>query len=250
MANFLVYSLSTGIIDRTGSVPDGQELLQALPGEGAMLNPSNFNGADYSVSLGPPPTLVAKAAMGAVIDKLHIAANGVAQAIISSVPVGADLYINGTYNQNVSDGTVEFSSAVSGIYILELRESRHLTQQFRVTVGISEMVVGGEVESGGPSVAFPVPYGAEIESGGPTIDAMKIAVLTVGGEVEVDTLAIVGVKSTELDAGGEIETVGPTVAFPLPLGGEVEGGGDLAAEKVMILPVGGEIEGGFDAVAA
>src|SRR6476660_3758079 len=122
MASFLVYRTTTGVIDRTGSVPDGCEVFQAQTGETMLLLTDPTVTVDTHYVHLPDIVVTSKPAMGAVIDKLHIAANGVAQAVISSVPVGADLFINGVYNQNIADGTVEFSTSVASAYVLELRE--------------------------------------------------------------------------------------------------------------------------------
>ena len=52
MGGFIAYSLSSGIIDRTGTVPDGDEMMQAQPGEAVLLTSDpTITGATYCVAL-------------------------------------------------------------------------------------------------------------------------------------------------------------------------------------------------------
>jgi hypothetical protein len=142
MGSYLIYSPTTGVIDRTGGTPDGDEMLQALAGEAVMLTPGQaLRGDGYYVDLGPPPVLVTKPPMGASINKTTIAANGIEQAIITSIPVGATLYIDGVVWGSIDDGQVEFSHTDLEVVVLELQHPRYLPQQFRVAVGITEGAV-------------------------------------------------------------------------------------------------------------
>lgn len=49
-------------------------------------------------------------------DKTAIAADGVDQAVMAGVPVGAVPYINGVEQPAVMDGTLEIASSVAGVF--------------------------------------------------------------------------------------------------------------------------------------
>ena len=137
IVDFAVYD-STGTIKRTGTVPAGQESLQAdaASGEYVVVTKASIESDRVSNPTGPSPSVVVKTPTTATsTSSSPIAANGTAEFVVSNVPIGSRAFISvpagkgisDTYDAVVNDGVVVVTSTIPGNYILELFSNNYLT---------------------------------------------------------------------------------------------------------------------------
>jgi hypothetical protein len=246
MSGFIVYLLSTGGIDRTGSVPDGDELVQGGAGEGVLLNDDpSVSGSTHWVNLGPPATLVAKTAMGTSIDRTYIAAGLSQVATISGVPQGAEFFVNSVDKGRVDDGVVTFSAAAIGRYALSLTHYRYLEQDYTVDVGIAQLTAATETE-----------YAVNLRS--PLTVASETEVALSAGQERTSQLAVASETETAVAAGmvilvnvdlaSETESAVDASA-PLPAAQETETAFNAVLSTIIQLPEASETETALDVAA-
>lgn len=141
IVDFAVYD-STGTIKRTGSVPAGQESLQAdaASGEYVVVMKASIESDRVTNPTGPSPSVVVKTPTTATsTTSTPIAANGTAKFVVSNVPIGSRAFItvpagkgiSDTYDAIVNDGVVEVTTTIPGKYTLELFSDTYTT--YKVT---------------------------------------------------------------------------------------------------------------------
>jgi len=246
MAGFLVYSLSTGGLIRTGTVPDGEELAQASTGEGAMLNNDpTVSGATNWVSLGPPPVLMTKSAMATSINRTYISPALSQTATISGVPQGAEFFVNGVDKGRVDDGSVNFSAASIGTYALLLTHYRYLDQTYSVDVGLARFAAAIETEYA-INVAVPLPAAIETETA-LVAGQLRTTQMTAASEIETALVANMTI-TVNLAAAEETEQAVSALA-PLPPAVETETAIAAVISRDSQLPPATETETALDAAA-
>jgi hypothetical protein len=246
MSGFIVYLLSTGGIDRTGSVPDGDELAQGGAGEGVLLNDDpSVSGSTHWVNLGPPATLVAKTAMGTSIDRTYIAAGLSQVATISGVPQGAEFFVNSVDKGRVDDGVVTFSAAAIARYALTLTHYRYLDQAYTVDVGIAQLAAASETEYAVNS-GFPLAVASETETA-LSAGQERTSQLTAASETET-AVASVMVITVQVGLASETESAVDASA-PLPSAVETETALDIVFSTTVQVPQATETETALDVAA-
>jgi hypothetical protein len=124
--NFIIYD-SGGRILRTGSCPPRDFILQAQTGENVLEGEAD-DLAQY-VSGGQ---VTDKAAMGALIDKIAVTADGADFCTISNLPDPCEVFINGARNA-ITGGSAEITVDTPGIYAVRVEAFPYLPYEVEVT---------------------------------------------------------------------------------------------------------------------
>lgn len=126
--NFTVYETSSGRILRTGYTVDPLAN-QVLSGESIVEE--SYDGETHYFSSG---TLTARPANPTTIDKTSITADGVDAFTLSDYPTGAEIFIAGPVNYRgvLSAGFDDFTTTISGTYIVTVTAFPYLPQEYTV----------------------------------------------------------------------------------------------------------------------
>lgn len=135
-----VYLPETGEIVAYGmiSLANGDRI--TYPG-GEMIA-GHFDAATHWVTNDEPPGeefwvphyyAAERPVMPTTIDRTTISADGEDEAVISAIPDGAEISVDGGAWAEVGGSTVEFAATVPGTYTLRLRCWPHIEAAFEVT---------------------------------------------------------------------------------------------------------------------
>jgi hypothetical protein len=149
---FVVYDVSTGLIQRVGYCSPGAEQEQAmLPGEAVLLsrNPLDTPQYTHKVDVGQDPrVIVPLSPMPLAVDQTAIVVGGVDTATISGVPSGAVLSVNGVLFGPVDDGVVTFTETELGYYVLQFELPGWLLTEVGIDVLTTKTIAVGTAAVG------------------------------------------------------------------------------------------------------
>jgi hypothetical protein len=141
MAGFAIYLPETGQLLRTGWSPDGDEILQAQPGEELLVLPDDQDPATLApathlvvFSVTGRPHVKSKAPIVASIDLTELTTDQASQARIDGIPAGVEALVDNVSQGVIADGTLAFGSDLPGQFTIELRRADLLSKTFVVTV--------------------------------------------------------------------------------------------------------------------
>jgi hypothetical protein len=161
MAGFAIYLPDTGELLRTGWCSDGDESLQAQPGEGLLLLPEDQD----PQAITPETHLVVFSATGrahvepkapivASIDLTELTTDPSSHARIVGIPAGVEALVDNVSEGVIDDGTLVFGSDAPGTFTIELRRIDLLSKAFTITVTASDTdVIPLDTASAGASGA-------------------------------------------------------------------------------------------------
>ena len=126
MKTFTIYNILTGEVKRIGSAPDNMVAIQALDGEGIILNEMLDHDTQYIIN--SIPTL--RTEMLTTINKLIISADGIDVCVIQNIPLNTEIFINDVFKGIELDGITEISFDTLGIYNIKLVLFPYLNMEY------------------------------------------------------------------------------------------------------------------------
>lgn len=130
MGQYTIYDTNTGEIKRNVTCPDSMSGDQTISGEALLIELSND--ITQYVDVGESPNIIVnKIAFPGVQDVVEIEADGVEEAIISSLPIPTNVIID-NMGYEVTDGSFEFSTEVAGSYLIKCNSFPYLDGEYTV----------------------------------------------------------------------------------------------------------------------
>jgi hypothetical protein len=120
---YLVYSVSTGAILRTGDAPPSMVLIQAQSGERVMQGPANQGTQYVQVAENQDDDVLAdRDAIPYTVSASTIAADGLEACVVGNLPIPCSWRLSGPLNASGTelDGQLEITTDEPGNYTLEL----------------------------------------------------------------------------------------------------------------------------------
>ena len=130
MATFAVYNDATRRILRTGSCAASDIALQAQAGESVIQCAANVSDGTHYVHESGVPVL--KKSLAASWDKQSVAAGGLDEAVLSSLPIPCTVTVDWQTKVDVFDGTFEFRADSPGEYLIVVDEVEYLRQEWEI----------------------------------------------------------------------------------------------------------------------
>ena len=128
MATFAVYNDATRRILRTGSCAASDIALQAQAGESVIQCAANVSDGTHYVHESGVPVL--KKSLAASWDKQSVAAGGLDEAVLSSLPIPCTVTVDWQTKVDVFDGSFEFSAIDPGDYHVMVDEVGYLREEW------------------------------------------------------------------------------------------------------------------------
>ena len=137
MSDFLIYSTTTGVIDKVFSA-DSSELSANTPdGMSAIYATDGANDETHFVDVGlSPHSVCPKINMPLSVSKMSIAADGLDFSLISGIPIGASVvWPDGDFGV-VPDGFIEFSVTQPGVYTILISGGKYKSEEISIEATI------------------------------------------------------------------------------------------------------------------